>query len=618
MFIGYLGTKNADNYKKAQQLLADGVAPILVRHETGFFKGLDSELREEISDKNSRIKNINLNKLFGGQYESGDLDAVWYKRRSEDEYSITINRFEPNSNGSYFEYLGIFTKDDLINTFNLGLVKSIVEDLGIDSKKGSLIRDSKMKIITPDAMTMGDVFEHEGLFACYPELSKIPVFPSQSGSSKASVSVSGDGAKLIKLSIDLKNDLALARKAILHELQHVVQRIEGWSIGSNSKMFEPVDRTLYDITQLQIRLNKMLVDEQSGSAFSNFLKAARDLSSRYPNSHKNSFDADEIPEHELDRFVLIQDSLDAINPQILELHDRIGDLVKQGSGIVSAFEQYEHSAGEIEARTVMEHSEMSDDELSKSVPYTKTDYDNASIFRTSYDQFCVNDGYRERKVGMGASRDGQFMELFFSKDSIGVDAMYASSYVFLRAYSQLANEGASPIIKDDYQAILDWDRDFNDGKGSMSMSLAKAFAKAFESYILYAAAPPQIENQLGTFKEWIQATVLKLDPKLADKGAYEALYPVFDRMLGSASEAALNPVMAEVMATQIMESTDAINHELAHSTGVVFDAFYQSLEKRTGIPADSIKERFSVSIRGEKADVDPEKQTKRRFGLPPR
>lgn len=618
MFIGRIGTKNIDAYNKARKLLLNGVDSLYVRQQTGFFLGLDGELREEISDKYAKINHVNLNKIFSSQHESGYLDALWYKIRDDRKYSISVNRFEPNSSGSYFEKLGIFTKDDLMNTFNLKLVQAIINDNGIDSKKGRLIRDNKMRIITSETLSVRDIFEHDDLYERYPEIAETPVYLSESPSFNASTSTKQDGSRLIKISLNLKQDLILARKVILHELQHLVQYREDWSIGSSSNRFVPVDRTLYDITKIQSKLNKLLKNESSGDTFYNFLKVARELTYKYPNKNKNSFDIEKIPDQELEDFIKIQDRLDEINPEILALHGRIDTLIEEGSGIVNAFDQYEHSAGEIEARLVMGRSEMTDVELYSSTPYTNSDYENASVFRNSYDQMVVKDGYMQRKTSMKSSMDEKFADLLFNEDSVGVDAMYGSSYIFLKAYSQLAKSNVSPVITNDFQAILDWDLGFGDGRGTLSLSLAKRFAKAFESYILYAVAPKQIENQLGTFKVWIEATALKLDPRIADIGAYEALYPIFNRMLGSMDAADMNPFMAEVMAAQIMEATDTINYELAYSTGIVYEAFYQSISKNTGLTAESIREKFAIGVRGDDAPKvkNDHLSIKRQFGLP--
>lgn len=613
MFIGKFGTTNYDAYKKAEQLFAEGVDAIQVRQLTGLSKGLDGELKEEISDKNSKILNANLDKVFCAQYEAGELDAVWYDTKPDGTYSVTVNRFEPNSAGSYFEYLGVFTKDDLMNTFNFDLVKAIIEDQGIDSKRGSLVRASGMKIVTPEPLKVSEVFQHDELYKRYPEIGNIPVFVAESSSTKASLSTNAEGEHKIKVSIDLKRDLVLARTALLHELQHAVQRKEGWAIGANQNMFSPVDRTLYDATKAQTKLNKLLEDSVLNSVFAEFLSLSRELTKKHPNAHKNSFDPD------FDRLEVITNKLDALEPMVMRLYDEISDLVDYGSGVVSPYEQYQHAAGEIEAHLIMDRADMTDAELSTTIPYKDEDYENALVFRSSYDQFVVKDDYKSRNVSMGAARDGQFMELLFKNHSVGVDAMHASSFIFLRAYSKLAEEGVSEVIKNDYQAILDWDRDMNDGSGSMSYSLAKHFAKAFESYILFATAPKQIETQLGTFKHWIQSTALKLNPEIADKGAYDALYPLFDRMLASASASDLNPVMAEAMASQIMDSADSINHELAHSTGVVIEAFYQSLARNAGIPADEIRQRYGISIQGEKSvNSNDHQPIKRQIGFPVR
>lgn len=96
---------------------------------------------------------------------------------------------------------------------------------------------------TLDAMTdgresvrVGDMLDHPPLFAAYPSLADVTVEPMPAGKNAiASIRVHEDGTTTIFMRMSTKRELALS--ALLHELQHGIQTIEGFASGGNANMF---------------------------------------------------------------------------------------------------------------------------------------------------------------------------------------------------------------------------------------------------------------------------------------------------------------------------------------------------------------------------------------------
>ena len=81
-----------------------------------------------------------------------------------------------------------------------------------------------------------DVVDHPELFKAYSELKDIKVesLPKEAGSTLGRYN---DYEKTLYLRDDL--DPSFARSVIAHELQHAIQKIEGFAYGGNTGMFTP-------------------------------------------------------------------------------------------------------------------------------------------------------------------------------------------------------------------------------------------------------------------------------------------------------------------------------------------------------------------------------------------
>lgn len=109
---------------------------------------------------------------------------------------------------------------------------------GMDGKWRYEIDDSQMEIskTISNYMRLGDLMQHEKLFAAYPDLADIDVvFQSLDASVNGSYHPQFDS---INLSYKLKNDPIGLKDALVHEIQHAIQHREGFTNGATAASWE--------------------------------------------------------------------------------------------------------------------------------------------------------------------------------------------------------------------------------------------------------------------------------------------------------------------------------------------------------------------------------------------
>lgn len=85
------------------------------------------------------------------------------------------------------------------------------------------------------------------LFNAYPWLKDVTVqYGAQIGSSRGQLSQSDDGSFMVSISEEQRPDAEGVRKTLIHELQHAIQRIEGFALGGNTSTMEKLFLKKFD------------------------------------------------------------------------------------------------------------------------------------------------------------------------------------------------------------------------------------------------------------------------------------------------------------------------------------------------------------------------------------
>ena len=93
------------------------------------------------------------------------------------------------------------------------------------------LNEPELGVLANKPLTLGDVLDHDGLFAAYPKMREVPVFlggpPGARGSFAPEAGEIGLGWSMVNLP-----DQAVS--TLLHEVQHLIQTVEGFAVGANT------------------------------------------------------------------------------------------------------------------------------------------------------------------------------------------------------------------------------------------------------------------------------------------------------------------------------------------------------------------------------------------------
>lgn len=185
-----------------------------VRRKTGWFKGGDGLWRFEIDDHNSSVSvDESMRQLRDNRYsETANLLYRW-------NHNLSLTSDE-------WDYV-----EDYLATSD--------EDEGVQLPSG------KAQKFASGHGTIGDVLEHKELYRQYPFIATVPLkFENLGLTTLGSTSDSG-----IILNTSLLSDEAELRSTLLHEIQHLIQREEGFARGSNPGYWQKQIDTGTDTTR---------------------------------------------------------------------------------------------------------------------------------------------------------------------------------------------------------------------------------------------------------------------------------------------------------------------------------------------------------------------------------
>ncbi|ALN21713.1 MULTISPECIES: ADP-ribosyltransferase-containing protein [Ectopseudomonas] len=183
------GTSLVDAIKR----LADGHHVEDVRQETGWFQGVDGKWRFEIDDSDARIK------LWGEP-------DVWELR---------------DANGGEW----IRSKDFVVKYPHSLLTQRINE--------WQLARTSRDLRYPSGILTIGDILDHPRLFQAYPWVADIDFVIDDSIRIGDAEFVSSGNGFVRTIRMGFVADPEVAKSAILHEIQHAIQEVEGFARGGD-------------------------------------------------------------------------------------------------------------------------------------------------------------------------------------------------------------------------------------------------------------------------------------------------------------------------------------------------------------------------------------------------
>ena len=191
-------------------------------------------------------------------------------------------------------------------------------------------------------VTLGELCDGGELLNAYPRLSDVKV---EIGDAKGAMGYYIDGANKIVLD---KNRLEWAEDCLTHEVQHVIQELEGFEGGGNSVMGERIARERNKLTEMQqkfvddVRLYDEIMDDERSRE-------------KYPLS---AFIRNNVMDGVYDKDF----GKDLVGMSDEELRGEAERLMEMDGERLNGFEAYRRLAGEVEARNASERRGMSVDE----------------------------------------------------------------------------------------------------------------------------------------------------------------------------------------------------------------------------------------------------------------
>ena len=352
--LSYAGVnaKTADmrSLREARELEEAGAAAETIREATGWFRGADGKWRFEIDDSAMKYDAT-------GERNGRDRNEAIreYTKRFEKLTEQGMTEAQRDDLRSYVEKANA-------GVFDEGLYQRLSEELGDDFEEfaGTLETKNGAKDYS-GGKTLEDYISHNELFEAYPELRDVRVVfeqlePGEKGFYDAR-------KKKVHLSEKLKN---AAESTLLHEVQHAIQRTEGFSGGASPEYWARKDYESGDKISERLQrqydetLNGLSKEEQN--QYIRYMELDREM--------ERLFSADENSE-DGQKYAKLEAEQDALY-QKLWAHDWFRKLIDLNRKIGNPGEEYtrlyKNTAGEIEARDVANRRELTAEERRKKAP----------------------------------------------------------------------------------------------------------------------------------------------------------------------------------------------------------------------------------------------------------
>ena len=233
----------------AQQRLDAGEDAEAVRQDTGWFRGADGKWRFEINDADAKLQDRaqwtrQIDKLRARRDEA--LKSQWEAEEQRNAF-LRLRGESPSR----------ISADTKKTPEFKALAKAVKAAEAAAEKAQSAVFSAEMG---DSLMTVGDVLSHPALFSAYPGVASLKVEINRD------LPVGNASYTYETQTIELSEDSDQARllSTLLHEIQHGIQKIEGFARGGSPRSVEAVTADLHEQRQTALmRGNYQRADELS-------------------------------------------------------------------------------------------------------------------------------------------------------------------------------------------------------------------------------------------------------------------------------------------------------------------------------------------------------------------
>lgn len=334
-----------DALHEAERYEMQGVDAETIRQKTGWFRGADGKWRSEVNDSGMKLR-----------FESGLYDYDTELREKNRAWArLTDRKLTDEQRRDLADYQRSAERGDT----DEALYEKLTGEFGGDFEKWALTLETTKEATKsiPNYTTLGKLVNAPELFAAYPDLADVGVtFQNLERGQNGGYNRRFDS---IELSRDLKNRPEALLNSLIHEVQHAIQRREGFTPGANLKYWNRKLEEGYDGRDAETRREGARLREQYEQMKANdpeFMRSMEELNAMAPTVPRGKVDMDTWEQVEPDppEWVRFDERRD-------QLEEKYGDRVWDYFSLRDSIDRnardsrlpgdlYRDTAGEIEAR----------------------------------------------------------------------------------------------------------------------------------------------------------------------------------------------------------------------------------------------------------------------------
>lgn len=371
-----------DALHEAERYETQGVDAETIRQKTGWFRGADGKWRSEVNDSGMKLR-----------FESGLYDYDTELREKNRAWArLTDRKLTDEQRRDLADYQRSAERGDT----DEALYEKLTGEFGGDFEKWALTLETTKEATKsiPNYTTLGKLVNAPELFTAYPDLADVGVtFQDLERGQNGGYNRRFDS---IELSRDLKNRPEALLNSLIHEVQHAIQRREGFTSGANLKYWNRKLEEGYDGRDAETRREGARLREQYEQMKANdpeFMRSMEELNAMAPTVPRGKVNMDTWEQVEPDppEWVRFDERRD-------QLEEKYGDRVWDYFSLRDSIDRnardsrlpgdlYRDTAGEIEARDAAARRGLTAEERRSRKPDTG---DENTVFADGGVSYSIN------------------------------------------------------------------------------------------------------------------------------------------------------------------------------------------------------------------------------------
>ena len=334
-----------------------GVDAETIRQKTGWFRGADGKWRSEVNDSGMKLRFES--GLYDYDTELQEKNRAWAR--------LTDRKLTDEQRRDLADYQRSAERGDA----DEALYEKLTGEFGGDFEKWALTLETTKEATKsiPNYTTLGKLVNAPELFTAYPDLADVGVtFQDLERGQNGGYNRRFDS---IELSRDLKNRPEALLNSLIHEVQHAIQRREGFTPGANLKYWNRKLEEGYDGRDAETRREGARLREryeQMKADDPEFMRSMEELNAMAPTVPRGKVDMDTWEQVEPDppEWVRFDERRD-------QLEEKYGDRVWDYFSLRDSIDRnardgrlpgdlYRDTAGEIEARDAAARRGLTEEE----------------------------------------------------------------------------------------------------------------------------------------------------------------------------------------------------------------------------------------------------------------